>query len=393
MVTGCEKVGGPFQSSGKNFTPIPVPAIFTSAAHPALPQMWKSAGRILTSPTVMMITFAGDGFAATLNTFVGKFVSSAEWTAMSSEYGVGATAAATPVSLAGAPGAALTDSQVQTLLSTQLNLGGQPLGVPSSSTIYTIYFPQATTITAADGSSKSCVVFNGYHSSYHDAGSGLKIAYSVIAHCAGDSADNATTTISHETLEAATDPDGDGNNGVSGDFAIWPALFGTELADLCEGFTDSVYTPSSIGNSIQKTWSNAAAMGSGDPCVPSVGEIYFNSIPVLTDNVKFTNPKTLVTEFTRGVSIPVAGSKTVALELYSNVQTAPWSVVPLEVTTDNTSHGTFSQDLSTGSNGSTIRLTLHINAHDPGYKANIFMIQSTLGSAKKFYPFVVGDPW
>src|SRR5207249_1454420 len=110
-----------------------------------------------------------------------------------------------------------------------------------------------------------------------------------------------TETLSHEWVEAATDPEVTSGGtftlaggpsaafyGPDQDHAIWALLGGGEAGDLCEPEGSRAYiTPADIGQSVQRTWSNASGQASHDPCVPPTIGPYFAAAPVLDETVTF----------------------------------------------------------------------------------------------------------
>jgi hypothetical protein len=277
------------------------------------------------------------------------------------------------------------------LFSAQFNNAGRPLGSPNDREVYVLYYPATSTITL--DTYKSCVDFAGYHNEYVDTNSGLKITYAVIARCSGDTVDSATRVTSHEVVEAVTDPDNDifGYYGLSSDFAIWQTLSeGSEVGDMCQIYGNSTYTPAAIGNSIQRSWSNASASSGNNPCVPLIAnQVYFNAAPVLTDTVTYTDPVLgNAQSTTRGVSIPVGQSKTIELDLYSSAATSgPWTVSAIE---DNSgSDLTFSFDKNTGINGDKIHLTIKVNSKNATYNGEAFWIKSRLNGVSYYWPVIV----
>jgi hypothetical protein len=72
--------------------------------------------------------------------------------------------------------ATITDDQIVDLV--YAGLGDHTLPAPAADTLYMVFFPSTTTITA--GSERSCVDFGGYHGS---ARNDIELAYAVIASC------------------------------------------------------------------------------------------------------------------------------------------------------------------------------------------------------------------
>ena len=100
-----------------------------------------------------------------------------------------------------------------------------------------------------------------------------------------------TPSLSHELLEAATDPyvrSAPAYLAVDDRHALWAqAVSGGELGDLCENESPSLVVPADLGFPVQRTWSNAGARAGTGPCVPvPAGEIYFNGQADLPDQAQ-----------------------------------------------------------------------------------------------------------
>jgi hypothetical protein len=144
------------------------------------------------------------------------------------------------------PGATIDDTGIQSFVQEQITAGTLPAN--NANSLYFVYLPPGTTVTASG--SASCKDFCGYH----DATSG-GIYYAVMPYpgcsgCQGGLAtqDALTSTSSHELCEAITDP-------VPGQG--WYDDTNGEIGDICAWKTKSLgaYT-------VQLEWSNTA-----DSCV------------------------------------------------------------------------------------------------------------------------------
>jgi hypothetical protein len=107
---------------------------------------------------------------------------------------------------------------------------------------------------------------------------------------------------------------------------------------------------------VQRTWSNAAARAGHDPCQPELpGEVYFNAAPVLPDMGQISVQGQSVT--VRSVKIPVGGSMTIPVQLFSEGPTGPWTVTASDLSKGNLS---LSLDKTTGQNGDVLHLTIKV---------------------------------
>ena len=94
-------------------------------------------------------------------------------------------------------------------------------------------------------------------------------------------------------------------------------LGGGEVGDLCAQEPGAFTQFPELAYTVQRTWSNAAAMASHDPCVPALAnEVYFNAVPELNDTITIGGMFTML-----GVQIPVGQTKTIDLDLFSDGDT------------------------------------------------------------------------
>jgi hypothetical protein len=395
------------------------PSTTYPAPHPPLPDLVNAAkGPVLTTPKVALVFYPGDARAAELAAFAGKVAGSTYWPATTAEYGVGALSYAGMFELTGetAP-ATITQAQIQALVADHLASG--KLGVPDPQTIYTLVFPAGTTITQPNpitnllGPVVGCQGFTGYHDNVAvalgDAGTKTEFAYAVIPTCSADIT-SLTSVMSHEWVEAATDPQITANGAfgvMSGpnaafyatdaDHAVWSLLGGGEAGDLCVSASRSVdVTPPDIGYPVQRTWSNIAARASHDPCVPQVaGAVYFAAAPVLPQTVTFSTSFT-GTVTTKGIVVPVGASGTVEVDLFSDgALSGPITVKAADLL--STSYGSygfaktldFAWDRTQGVNGEKLHLTVTVTASSFLGGAHAFMITATSGTRRQVWPGLV----
>ncbi len=193
-----------------------------------------------------------------------------------------------------------------------------------------------------------------------------------------------TVAISHELVEAATDPLPNTNPAYAweddADF-VWTVVTGGEVADMCEFNLDSYYIPPGSTYMIQRSWSDKAAKASTNPCVPvpATGP-YFNSVPVLPDMIGFTGYGPPPIDMP-GVKIAAKASKTIPVTLYSDAPTkGPWkvSVYDGNYLVGGAAELKLTLDKDTGVNGDTLMLTIEVmTADSTGFES--FAIVSDLG--------------
>jgi hypothetical protein len=209
----------------------------------------------------------------------------------------------------------------------------------------------------------------------------VKFAYAIMPRCSNAKGE-LTFAASHEIIEAATDPylsaDQQSYDAFGSDTDAWD-LGGGEVGDRCVDFTgmgQDSYQES--GYLVQRSWSNAAAKASHDPCVPAPSpaqQPYFNVAPSGSD--------TLV--------MKVGQTKTLELTAFSDGPTPPFSVDVTEISQffggDNVLDLTLDQ--ATLQNGQKTTLTVTLNA-DPG-RAGLaaFQVTSTLAQISHTWSFTV----
>jgi hypothetical protein len=373
------------------------------APHPAAPQVITGAGPVLASPKIVPVFFSNEDMTmeGLLVAFLDALGTTKYWNATTSEYGVGPAMATAPVVLTEAAPSTTDDATIQTWLAGKLN-GNDPLWPPADdNSVYVLHYPSGTTITqqSAMGTAVSCQTFGGYHNgvtldAMHNS---QNVAYAVIPRCGNfaglHGVDAVTAAESHELVEAATDPypmvdpayaEPDQNH------LYWLfALGGGEVGDMCAQFPGVFTKFAELPNVVQRTWSNASAAASHEPCVPALpGEVYFNSAPVLKDNIVIAGIGSM-----KGVKIPVGSSKTVELDLFSDGDTGgAWDV---EVKDFFSLMGQaavlgFTLDRTSGQNGEKLHLTIDALKKSQ-YGVGIFIIISSLGQRQSWWIGLVGN--
>jgi hypothetical protein len=285
------------------------PSSIYPAPHPPLPLLTNlQGGPVLTTPKVYLVYYPGYPYITDLQTFATNMTTATYWGASTVQYGVGALTVGGAIELTGqTPPSTISQAEIGAWVATELTSGA--FGTPDPEGIYTLLYPSTTTITqpnpilATLGTLASCVAFGGYHDdvavAFTDGGTATNFAYAVIPTC-DTSVNDLTSVISHEWVEASTDPFvtasptgayslfGGPDSAfftVDADHAIWALLGGGEAGDLCEPEGNDAYvTPADVGYTVQRTWSNLLAKGSHDPCQPDPANTpFFAGAPVLTE--------------------------------------------------------------------------------------------------------------
>jgi hypothetical protein len=142
----------------------------------------------------------------------------------------------------------IKDSGIHSYLTSLFNSGRV---VPSTSTIYGIYFPAGMRVMLQGG--MSCSTFCGYHGHFSYGGQQIKYAVFPYLNCSAcklsnlSVADMLTIVTSHEVREAVTDP---GDNNVN----AWYDAAGYEADDKCAWH--NLYQMTSGGFWVQPEYSN-----------------------------------------------------------------------------------------------------------------------------------------
>jgi len=421
-----------------------------------VPQVVSAGGPVMKAPKIVPVIFANDDATspAKLEDFVNKVGATDYWKAATAEYGVGPATGAAPIVLTAAdnPPAAMADSDIDTWLSAKLNANDPAFGKPDANTLYALFYPSSVTIyqgggtggpptgdggapeggtgtsdggTAGSdagtggsdagsggipqGASLSCVNFGAYHANVtlDAAHNNMDVAYAVMPRCATDPIEpgidvvNITTaSASHEFAEAASDPfpmTKAAYASVDGPHRYWSrVLGGGENGDMCAQTPSSFTTFAELPYQVQRIWSNKAAMAGGDPCMPlPQGDVYFNSVPQVTDTFSVTGGSGSTTTY-KGVKIAVGQSATVPLKLFSSGPTSgDWTVEGIDGQYIRTQDPTqallkFSFDKTTGHNGDTVNMTINVVAAGRS-KTETFLIESKLGGQRFLWAGIVGS--
>ncbi len=372
------------------------------ADHSPLPQASNpNNGPVLTHPSVHLVFYPNYPNQTQVEGFATAMTTSTYWATTTQQYGVGALSYSGSQVLTGQT-APMTVSSDMLKMQVAQQVGSGLLGPVDPQGIYTYVFPQGTTVTMPNPiisflTASSCTDFGAYHDTTTVAlsdGGMVDVAFAVMPTCFAD-VGSLTTAMSHELIEAATDPfsNGVGSFNLTGgpkaayfnvdsDHTIWGAMGGGEIGDLCEFGGSLIYvTPADLGYPVQRTWSNTAAAAGHDPCVPEISGAFFDSAPVLSQTVTFSSTVT-GTFTTKGVVIAQNQSQTIDVQLFSDAPTTgPWSVVAEDLLAKQfgiPATLSFAWDKTTGQNGDTLHLTITVTGASLLAGGHAFLITSTL---------------
>jgi hypothetical protein len=398
------------------------PSSIYPAPHPPLPLLTNlQGGPVLTTPKVYLVYYPGYPYITDLQTFATNMTTATYWGASTVQYGVGALTVGGAIELTGqTPPSTISQAEIGAWVATELTSGA--FGTPDPEGIYTLLYPSTTTITqpnpilATLGTLASCVAFGGYHDdvavAFTDGGTATNFAYAVIPTC-DTSVNDLTSVISHEWVEASTDPFvtasptgayslfGGPDSAfftVDADHAIWALLGGGGAGDLCEPEGNDAYvTPADVGYTVQRTWSNLLAKGSHDPCQPDPANTpFFAGAPVLTETETLDSSLLGGTIVTKGITIHPATSATIEVDLFSDADTnGPWTVSAQDVIYEYYgSYGleqslAFAWDRTEGVNGEKLHLTITVTRESILDGIHAFSITSTQGTHQSVWPGLV----
>ena len=375
-----------------------VPALFDAGGDAlpdvvALPQVVGSGGPTLASPTLVSVTFPGDALADTLDDFVASVGCTSYWRTVGADYGVGDAVAKAPVRLKESAPASIDDASIRAWLAKKADAGDPQFPRPSAGTIYVLWYPDGTQITAQGAS--SCREFGGYHEGAELA-DGTPFSYAVLPRCQGDDLTGLgalTLAASHELIEASTDPqpetmpayqDSDANH------IGWTLFAGAEVGDMCELQSDHTYVPPGFPWVVQRIWSNRAAWAGQSPCVPADSPSYFYATAVPTETATLDLLGT--PQAYPAVHVPVGGSATVAVQL---VGSDAQGTMQLEAIDPSTLSGQspvlkLSLDSKAGLPGTTVHLTIEKLSGDPS-GVEPFLLQTTMNGRQTLSWGVTSD--
>lgn len=398
-----------------------------SSTYPAFPvdfgQLQENGGYSMKAPIVVAVTWDSDPSQASFDTFADEIGGTAYWKAASSEYGVGPATSGTinHVHVSNAAPASIQDADLQKLVSTNAGAAGTGWPAATQDTVYAFFLPPGTSLLMSQGfgggtPQDACQQgVGGYHSQV-TVGTTVT-AYAVVPSCtfggANTAAQQTTMSMSHELLEAATDPQPQGNApgliGFDGDHFAWDYFqeFQSENGDACEFYRDSFFenketTPATFDYWVQRTWSNKSAKAGHNPCVPN-SDPYFNVTPLDLKPVNVALPPQLTGQSgttqqpTKGFRALAGASVTFAVGFYSDGPTSgPWtiSVSPGNPVLQgqsmldqyNKSSITASVDKTSGQNGEKAYVTVKVTSPGSLMKGEIVTVTSTLNGVKHYMP-------
>jgi hypothetical protein len=410
------------------------PSTTYPAFPPAFGQLMENGGYTMKNPIIVPVTWNSDASQASFDTFADEVGATSYWHTASSEYGVGTGSSGTAnhVHIATAAPASVTDTNLQNMVTTNVGAATAPWPAATQDTVYAFFLPPGTSLQiqagfggGGGGTQDACSQgIGGYHDQI-TVGT-VTTAYAVVPSCTfpgGNTAAQQTTmSMSHELLEAATDPQPQANNpglvGFDNDsFAFdYFQTFQSENGDACELFLqgpDSSFyeeketTPNPFDYWVQRTWSNKSGAAGHNPCVPVPSDPYFNVVPLDLAQVnvnlpaQLTGSNTATQQPTKGLRVLQGETKTFALGFYSDGPTSgPWTLTasagnPLTgsggLGNFNKSQISASLDKTSGQNGEKAYLTVTVQTPGSSFKGELVTITSSLNGVDHYRPIWIAS--
>jgi hypothetical protein len=128
--------------------------------------------------------------------------------------------------------------------------------------------------------------------------------------------------------------------------------------------------------------------GGQEPCVPALaGEVYFNAVPVLDDDVPSPGSATVKM---KGVTIAAGATKAIDVQLFSDAATTgPWTVAALDGSglLGGPAELRLALDRAQGVNGDTLKLTITV-VSVPSSHFETFVLESAAPGSQQQHLWV-----
>ena len=386
VLAGC----GDNVKGADNTAPDAAVAPWAEAVPTSMPQLVNLGGPVLATPKIQPIFFKSDALQPQVEAFLAQMATSTYWRAAAAEYGVGAPSVLPTIVTTATP--PVNDTDLPAWFKARV-----PTADPN--TIYVLFLGDGMVLHGQGGD--SCTGYGAFHDEAADA-HGAPLIFALVPRCdpatqfdhAQNKLDELTISLSHELLEASTDPRVETNpayGDVDDDHAILSIVPGAEDGDLCE-YIDSAYVRGVGEFMVQRTWSNAAAKEGHDPCVPAPPTTYIAAAPMFTDAVSidgFTGTRT-----TKAMKLAVGESKMIEVDAFSDTPTPDDFSIDVEDSAamyGDPAELTFAWDKSSGKNGDKLHLTVtRALAPAQGAPGSIFMLstKTAAGTVSQWWGYV-----
>jgi hypothetical protein len=373
---------------------------FVAAPHGPLPQIVNLGGPILHTPHVVPVFFGDDPLRAEIDAYLQDLANSSYWKAITAEYGVSRLVVDPSVVVSAAAPSVIHEATASDWFGQLVKQAGAAWPTLTASKVYAIYPPSGTVVTVPyePNVCKNGLGGGGFHES--TVINGLHVPFAIAARCSTPPGqtdlDVYSATMSHELIEAVTDPVVATPAFIQTDNDHAAFQIGTwgELCDLCEFAPQTEFRPSGIQGLSQRCWSNFAAAAGHDPCVPAISQPYFNAVPVVSDTVSTTWSG--YTFAAQGVRIPVGQTKTIEVDPFSDAPTPDWTVKAIDYASTFGGGAPALQlelDHPTGNNGTKLQLTITVLRTDDNYGGEVFVLESigADGVMRSYWNGIIGS--
>ncbi len=278
------------------------------------PTVPNGGSGVLANPNVVIVSFNGDANQSTYDAYGTWLATGGYLAAAPSQYGVNnGTSVAAHLTVAPPTGTNGNNQAFPNFFQSLFSSNAIPANTPTS--IYVLLLPASW----ADLST-FCTHQGGYHTAYQDPSQGL-VYYAIVPPCPNggqvSELESTEIAISHEVVEAATDPYGQNGYQISDPNDPWFYL-GGELGDLCASNTEYTYTDGT--NYAQLIWSNQSVASNQIPCQPWPGTSIYYSL---------TGPTTMVAG-RPGSQVPITltgwASSNTSSQWYLNAQDGDFQI-------------------------------------------------------------------
>jgi hypothetical protein len=363
---------------------------FVPASQAPLPQVISFGGPVLANPKVQPIAYTNDVGLSDMNAFLHELTQTAFWAQGTSEYGVGALTVLPTIAISDPPPGSITDAQLTASLAANTSGPSPAWGPADPSTIYLFLLPTGS--IEADSQGSCCSAYDAYHSETKVGTT--SVPYAVSCSCPGfdgpsitDIAER-TVNISHELVEAATEPFPYSNPSWGREDdpnVVWTLTTVGEVADMCEFNNDAYFIPPGATYMIQRVWSDKAARAFLNPCVPQITSApYFGAAPQLGSVRYPLQGGGSIT--TAGVKLALGQTKTIDLTLFSEgPMPGPFRVTPYDFgyLLGGASNLALALDRTSGQNGDTLHLTIRAVSSNPTIGGEAFILYCEYGEQGK----------
>jgi hypothetical protein len=365
LLVACETTTPAVTDGGDEVTPEASPP-FVEAMHQPLPTMPLNGGSVLTAANLVVVTYPSYPLVTDVESMLDWLPTSPWLTTVSAEYGVTAPSVLAKVRLTSPPPSFSSATAFTQYVTSTVGTSGIP-APPSKNTFYAFVLPANATFTDAQIGT-ICNSFTGYHDAT------TTYTFAVIGTCPGHiagltDAEQVERVLSHELIEALTDPFGDGY-AFRDPESPWSYVGGGEVADVCNGYVRQQ------GFLAVQSWSNAAAAAGRNPCQPADPSVPYFDVSADSTTTQHVVAGTMVTLTLTGWSTAPTADWTTQVVLGAGSFTPT-----VKVGTNTFNNGTTTQLTigvpSSATSGSTATILLHsLHPGDASYSLQPVVVRA-----------------